>query len=119
MLNLTQHVATPEQISAGVVEPPTVMKRRIQSLLTFNETPIPQVMEEKAEALARCCRMLGATSVMVYQPPYFMSTLERVLKRQGIHVFYAFSKWKTIEEVTPDGFCWKVAVFRHEDFIEA
>ena len=37
ILNLTQHVATPEQMADGVVEPKN--KARVQELLTFTGKP--------------------------------------------------------------------------------
>ena len=36
-MNLTQHVATPEQVEAGVFEPSAEDKKMIQKLLTFDE----------------------------------------------------------------------------------
>ena len=90
ILNLTQHTATPEQVEAGVIE--VFEKSKVKALLTFDEKPTKDEMEDRAIRLARICREEGVTKAMIGGAPYFMSTLERVLKENGIQPLYAFSK---------------------------
>ena len=51
ILNLTQHKATPEQITAGVIEPAEEDKQMIQKLLTFKDLPTPEEIYEKVKPL--------------------------------------------------------------------
>ena len=118
ILNLTQHTATPEQLEAGVFEPGN--KKRIQELLTFDRIPSKEQMELRARELALIAKQeLGITSkaVMVGGAPYFMSTLERVLKEEGFQVCYAFSKRECIEEKQSDGSVVKKTLFKHIGFV--
>ena len=50
ILNLTQHVATPDQIAAGVVEP--TAKKVVQELLTFASPPTATEIHDRAAKLA-------------------------------------------------------------------
>ncbi len=118
ILNLTQHTATPEQLEAGVFEPKS--KKRIQELLTFDSIPSKEQMELRARELALIAKQeLGITSkaVMIGGAPYFMSTLERVLKEEGFQVCYAFSKRECIEEKQSDGSVVKKTLFKHVGFV--
>ena len=78
-------------------------------------------MEKRARELAwlaEAYRSEGITKVMIGGAPYFMSTLEKVLKEHGFTPLYAFSKRESIEEKMPDGSVKKVQVFRHIGFVE-
>ena len=119
ILNLTQHEATKEQIEAGVIEPAS--KGYIRELLTFEELPSQKELERRAKELAwlaEAYRSEGITKVMIGGAPYFMSTLEKVLKEHGFTPLYAFSKRECIEEKRPDGSVKKTQVFRHIGFVE-
>lgn len=119
ILNLTQHEATPEQKKAGVIEPAS--KGYIKQLLTFEKPPNKKEMEKRARELAwlaEAYKSEGCTKVMIGGAPYFMSTLEQVLKEHGFIPVYAFSKRECIEEKMPDGSMKKVQVFRHVGFVE-
>ena len=119
ILNLTQHEATPEQKKAGVREPAS--KGYIKQLLTFEKLPNKKEMEKRARELAwlaEAYKSEGCTKVMIGGAPYFMSTLEQVLKEHGFIPVYAFSKRECIEEKMPDGSVKKVQVFRHLGFVE-
>ena len=52
ILNLTQHKATPEQLSEGVHEPREEVKQRIRELLTFEDLPTVKDIERRADELA-------------------------------------------------------------------
>lgn len=116
MINLTQHKATQEQISAGVIEP--AEKQRIQELLTFNSIPTKQDMIDRASTIALIALKEGALKVMIGGAPFFMSTLENELNRFGIRPFYAFSVRES-KEVTKEGKTEKISVFVHKGFVEA
>lgn len=119
MLNLTQHLATPEQIAAGVVDLNEQKRAVLVSLLTFDDLPTPEDLENHARAIAYLAKGEGALEAMIGGAPFFMSTLERELKDAGIKAFYAFSKRESIERHIPDGSVQKTNVFKHVGFVEA
>ena len=53
ILNLTQHVATQDQIDAGVIELPVELKTRVTGLLTFDTIPTPHDMEASANSIVK------------------------------------------------------------------
>ena len=115
ILNLTQHVASPEQIEAGVFEP--VEKSKIQYLLTFNEIPTQGGLEKNALLLAAEARSEGATHCMIGGAPFFMSYLETALRTVGIVPLYAFSVRESTDVVMEDGSTKKINIFRHKGFV--
>ena len=117
ILNLTQHMATPDQVAAGVVEPAD--KQLVQALLTFDELPAELDIKAKAKALAEMARHDGFDAVMIGGAPYFMSALERALADSEITALYAFSKRVSVEEPQKDGSVKKVQVFTHAGFVQA
>lgn len=117
MLNLTQHVATVEQIEAGVVEPSAEVKKVIQELLTFNSLEETQEITERAFKLARIAKEHGAERVMVGGAPFLMGPLESMLAMGDITAHYAFSQ-RVVEEVTlENGTVEKKALFKHMGFV--
>ena len=116
IINLTQHAASAEQVSAGVVEPAD--KQRVQELLTFEELPSRQLLEERAMALAALAASANADAAMIGGAPFFMPPLAAALKAQGVRPLYAFSRRESAETTDPDGSVRKTAVFRHIGFVE-
>lgn len=116
ILNLTQHKATEEQVEAGVVEPSN--KTDVQELLTFHEMPTKTEMVERAVALADIVVSEGSEYAMIGGAPYFMGTLEKILKDNNVKPLYAYSERESVEETLPDGTVKKVNVFKHKGFIE-
>ena len=116
ILNLTQHMATPDQVKAGVHEP--VHKDRIQSLLNFVEIPTEMGMKSRAEKLAYYAAEDGYVKAMIGGAPYFMSHLEKALKAKGIIPVYAFSARISTECEQADGSVKKVNTFKHLGFYE-
>ena len=114
ILNLTQHVATEEQVAEGVFEPTD--KKLVQDLLTFDSVPNKGEMCAKAFVLACIAKEHDAKSAMIGGAPYFMSTLEKVLLDNGITPMYAFSVRTCVETVQPDGTVQKSSVFKHTGF---
>lgn len=120
IVNLTQHPATPEQLSAGVVDLPTAEREVLGRLLTFDDLPTREDVSDRAAAVA----MLAATAfedhpvqAMIGGAPYLMAPLEAALTNQGIQPVYAFSVRESVEAVQPDGSIRKVNVFRHGGFV--
>jgi hypothetical protein len=123
-LNLTQHVATLDQLSAGVVDISNPSEaKQVQNLLTFRELPttrdVVKCAEELARLAAQLCQAFECHQVLIGGAPFLMGPLERALRKLGIAAVYAFS-YREVEEVTQqDGSVRKVAVFRHLGFVEA
>ncbi len=118
ILNLTQHVATAEQVAAGVFEPRD--KAAVHQLLTFEACPDREAIRARAEALAEIARMNGAEAAMLGGAPYLMGPLEDSLRAAGIRPVYAFSQRAGVEEeLLPDGSKRKVQLFRHVGWVWA
>ena len=135
ILNLTQHVATPEQIEAGVFEPTDDDKKEIQKLLTFEEVPTKKGIESRAMGLAKIASKIFNDveyveeynhfdyveidrKAMIGGAPYLMGLLEAYLKHECVKPVYAFSKRESVDHLQPDGSVRKVQVFRHAGFVE-
>ena len=114
-INLTQHLASAEQISTGVFEPAD--KSRVQALLTFDELPSKELILARAESLAEIAASEKAEAAMIGGAPYLMSALESALIRRGVMPLYAFSKRESVDEPQADGSSKKVAVFRHAGWV--
>ena len=121
ILNLTQHIGTPEQ---DVIEPEN--KAQVQKLLTFSNIPSKKEIATRASALAnlaayhRDCSHDGdhePFAAMIGGAPYLMSALERALKAVNIQPGYAFSTRKSIEKVI-NGKIVKTSTFDHAGWIE-
>lgn len=121
ILNLTQHMATQDQLDAGVVEPwleEDNSKEFIQNYLTFQIIPTKEDMIERAKLLADIAIAHKVDKVMIGGAPFFMSILEMVLKANNITPLYAFSIRETIVESMVDGSVIKKNVFKHIGFVE-
>lgn len=116
ILNLTQHVATPEQVAQGVFEPAD--KTAVQALLTFNTLPTGEEISKRAFDLAELAHKAGAEAAMIGGAPYLMSWLETALRHSGVTPLYSFTQRESEEQAQPDGTVRKVAVFRHVGFVE-
>ena len=115
--NLTQHPASAEQVSAGVVEPAD--KRAVGTVLTFDTAPDGAELARRAAEFAAMAATAGASAAMIGGAPYFMAPLERALRAAGIKPVYSFSTRESVEQTRPDGSVQKVAVFRHTGWVEA
>jgi len=117
--NLTQHPATPEQKAQGVIDLPEVDRRMLAHLLTFDEIPSQEEMDNRARAIVYMLADIapGGQTVMIGGAPFFMSTLEGVLTQAGHTPVYAFSKRVSVETQNPDGSVTKTNKFIHEGFV--
>lgn len=137
ILNLTQHPATAEQVAAGVVDLTPDERRQLHQLLTFEELPSAEELEERAEEIEILARRAfdgdpHLDAVMIGGAPFLMAPLERSLKAEHEladehaseppfrpQVLYAFSRRESVEERQPDGSVRKINVFRHAGFVSA
>lgn len=117
ILNLTQHIATPEQQAAGVEEP--MNKAAVQALLTFTTPPSGEELIKRSVALMRIAREGGYSKAMIGGAGYLMGVLEVTLRSQGILPMHSFTQRAVVEEQQPDGSVKKTAVFRHVGFVAA
>lgn len=117
ILNLTQHAATAEQVTAGVVEPAD--KGMVQTLITFDELPTMEQVRASAEAVAELAAHAGASAAMIGGAPFFMGPLEVALRNRGVTPLYAFSRREAADVTQADGSVKKTQVFRHVGFVEA
>lgn len=115
ILNLTQHVATAEQMEDGVFEP--MNKIAVQQLLNFEVMPDSFEIRNRAHELARIAKIHGVKHAMIGGAPYLMSALEAALTEMGIRFWYSYSERVSQEETLPDGSVKKTNVFRHVGFI--
>lgn len=124
IINLTQHVATPAQQEAGVIDLPEEERAELRELLTFGDLPTQEQIAERAAALADLAAMAGDGAVvglgdaaMIGGAPYLMAPLERALRARGVTPLYAFSRRESAETTLPDGSIRKVQVFVHLGFV--
>lgn len=119
ILNLTQHMATPEQIAAGVVDLPQEDRKQAVELLNAAVLPSPFDILRRAEGLVEIAAKAGAHGgeVMIGGAPWLMATLECELRVHDMTPVYAFSVRESAEEVQADGSTKKVSVFRHAGFV--
>lgn len=128
IINLTQHRATPDQLSAGVVDLPPAQREHLAELLTFEECPGLEELKDRAREVADLAlrvaeehtpnrRLWDWPTVMIGGAPFFMSVLESELSSRRFIACYAFSRRESVDETLPDGTVKKTATFRHAGFV--
>lgn len=117
MLNLTQHVLTIEQQNENVVEP--LDKEYIRSLLTFDEIPSVEKLQEVAIELAEYASAQETDSVMIGGAVYLMPYLIFELNKRGIDAYYSFSRRVSEDFVQDSDVVIKRVIFKHCGFIKA
>lgn len=116
ILNLTQHTATTDQATAGVIEPTD--KKAVQELLTFNAMPTFSDMLDRASTLAQIAKEHGVTHAMIGGAGFFIPHLEKRLLAVGITPVHAFSVRVSVEVHNADGTVSKQNIFKHIGFYE-
>lgn len=114
--NLTQHFATKEQINDGVFDLKSQDISILKSLLTFDEIPTINLMEDRALGIVKLLDSYGVDTAMIAGAPYFMSTLESVLIKNGYKYLYSFSV-RISEETLVDGKVIKTNIFKHVGWV--
>lgn len=135
ILNLTQHNATPAQITSGVVDLVGSDKDLLVKLLTFNTLPTVEEIESRAQKIAYIASDLMLEEknnwieegldeddfeqyyAMIGGAPFLMGPLEVALKKFDITPIYAFSVRDSVDVKQADGSVKKTAVFNHGGFI--
>lgn len=117
ILNLTQHVATADQVAAGVIDPDPADAEKIRALLTFDVLPSQNEVLDRARALAAIAKAQGVGAAMIGGAPWLMHDLQHALNDQDIEPAYAFSVRESAEVARPDGCVEKRQVFRHVGFV--
>jgi hypothetical protein len=117
IFNLTQHIASKEQIAAGVVEPDNAVKAQIRELLTFEKPPSQYGMHARAQLLAQIVKQHNCPIAMIGGAPYFMAPLEKWLLATNIVSYYSFSERVVIEVTEPDGSVTKKSSFVHSGWV--
>ncbi len=122
ILNLTQHLATSEQLAAGVVDLDEPARATLSAMLTFERIPTREEIAAIAEGIANLANSYAEEApdqqAMIGGAPWLMGALEIALLEQRIQPIYAFSVRESIEQSQPDGSIRKVNVFRHTGFVE-
>ena len=117
IINLTQHIATPEQVEAGVIDLQGEDLTQLKKLLNFVGMPTNGDIHDRAFDIARIADQSGADAAMIGGAPYLMPHLQKALQARGIAVFYAFSERVSVERVV-DGVVVKTNEFKHVGFVE-
>lgn len=135
ILNLTQHNATPAQITEGVVDLVGSDKDLLVELLTFNTLPTVEEIESRAQKIAYIASDLMLEEkanwieegldeddfeqyyAMIGGAPFLMGPLEVALKKFDIIPVYAFSVRDSVDVKQADGSVKKTAVFNHGGFV--
>jgi len=128
ILNLTQHLATSEQLAAGVVDLPEDKRAALTRALTVTTLPDRESIEARCDYIAElaCQNGLGGDDeddphprmAMIGGAPWLMSTLEQALTGRGITPLYAFSVRESTERILPNGTVQKINVFKHAGFVK-
>ena len=117
ILNLTQHVGTPEQVADGLFEPKD--KGIIQRFLTFSTVPEKENIWERAKVLADMAQAENAEKALIGGALWLMHPLSVELRKRGITPVFSFSVRESIDVPQDDGTVIKKAVFKHKAFFEA
>lgn len=122
IINLTQHLATPEQRDAGVVDLPEEIRKEVLETITFDDIPSSKDLEAAAQRVVDLLilaqgSILPGQEVVIGGAPFFMRPLESAIRRAGARPVYAFSRRESVDEPQKDGSVRKVAVFRHAGFV--
>lgn len=126
-LNLTQFLATPEQVKMGVFEPTKnkdmetfdlEQKDKLKKLLTFEKQPDEAIILLRAKTLAEMAYANHAKQAMIGGAPWFVNALAKELLNAGITPLHAYSERVVVEKQVPGtNEIQKVSEFRHKGFV--
>ncbi len=122
ILTMTQHAATPDQVSSGVVDWDSKTVVSMRKLLTFTSLPDMDKVMSAAVALVSLLRAnydyQKVDAVMIGGAPYLMPALVSQLQQAGYHPTFAYSDRVSIDTVKDDGSTHKAVVFKHMGFVD-
>ena len=123
IINLTQHKATPEQQTVGVVDLEGDALEELIECLTFKDLPDAEEIHARVTGivtLAVCWQeFVHAEAAMIGGASWLIEPLTAALKAKGIKTLFAFSVRESIEQTMPDNSVRKTSVFRHKGFVQA
>jgi hypothetical protein len=124
ILNLTQHLASPDQVAAGVIDLAPELRAKVAALLTFEALPDAAELFCRASDLAELVADTPADqpicfAAMIGGAPYFMAPLADALRKYGIEPSFSFTARESVDVAQPDGSVRKTAVFRHLGWVPA
>lgn len=127
ILNLTQHLATPDQVAAGVVDLSGRHLERLLAAITFENLPSEREIRQRAKKVLALVHLYPVKvgnyftlpAVMIGGAPYFMPALQCALRQDNVEVLYAFARRESVDTLAPDGSIRKTSVFRHAGFVSA
>ena len=121
IINLTQHLATEEQLQAGVVDLSGEKREKLQRFLNFDRIPSELEINWRADQIVNLLEGEKEyhCQVMIGGALWLMGPLTRKLKAERYIPVYAFSVRESEEEILPDGSVRKVNIFKHKGFIPA
>ena len=100
ILNCTQHIVTPEQRRAGIIDLGRKSKRKLSWLMTFKGEPNYKEVQKRADSIALLIHKEYGNfldGVMIGGAHFLMSSLEQSLKKYGYEVCYPFGVKMRIE----------------------
>ena len=114
--NLTQHDVTEDQKAENIID--VEDKEYVRNLLTFDDLPDDEIINNRAVLLAEYADKINAKEVMIGGALYLMPPLIKELRKKGIIPYYSFSKRISFDEHI-NGSVIKRTCFRHVGLIEA
>lgn len=109
--NFTQHKTTIDQLEDGICDVDN--HAFVQELLTFDDIPSVEELQERSVKLAEYAKSLNAEKVMIGGAFYLITRLAKEMNKRGIKVCYSFSKRHSVDEIQPDGSVVKKVLFKH------
>ena len=113
IMNLTQHLATPEQVKAGVIDLCPRKREALTKLLTFDNIPTVYEMDLVCQTITDIAVNAKHAAAMIGGAPALMELLAQYLRNADIRPCYAFSARVSTEVTQPDGTVKKVSEFKH------
>jgi hypothetical protein len=114
IVNLTQHVASADQVEVGVVALNSDHNEQLVGLLNFTSIPSTSEVVERAEEIAVLALMSGSYYCMIGGAPYLMGPLTIALRNLGLHALFAFSERVSVEDPSTGV---KTSKFQHLGFV--
>lgn len=113
IINLTQHLATEEQIAEGVIDLPEQIRKELIRWLTIDELPNSSDLCQRAMEIGFIAKATRCKKAMIGGHNLLMPGVDFILRAHGILPLYAFSKRMVVENGGK-----KVVTFKHEGLVE-